>query len=310
MHHRRAAPPLSVRLSGTAARVRLRTTAGLPRLRGRLVLGVALIALMTGFVLAAPVVSGLRSPSGLALDSSSTRSDSPVVMGIDGPLTSSAFASAAARLTIGPDGVEVESGRRSTPTVGAPAAPSTPATPPATPQATPQATPPPAPAPPPAAAPPATDAPAAAPAPARAPTPATSAGGAAPPPPAAPAGTDRVGQVLALVNQERAAAGCRPVSADDGLAAVAGAHSADMRDRGYFDHVNLSGQDPFDRADAAGVAARAENIARGQADAAEVMKSWMSSAGHRANILDCSLTRLGVGVADGGGGPWWTQLFG
>jgi uncharacterized protein YkwD len=31
---------------------------------------------------------------------------------------------------------------------------------------------------------------------------------------------------------------------------------------------------------------------------------------HRANILDCDLTKLGVGVAEGTGGPWWTQLFG
>ena len=35
----------------------------------------------------------------------------------------------------------------------------------------------------------------------------------------------------------------------------------------------------------------------------------MTSAGHRANILNCGLTRLGVGIADGPGGPWWTQLF-
>jgi uncharacterized protein YkwD len=149
-------------------------------------------------------------------------------------------------------------------------------------------------------------APAAAPAAPKAPAPAP----AAPAPAAAPAGSDRAAQVLALVNQERAAAGCRPVSADGGLAGVAAAHSADMRDRGYFDHVNLAGLSPFDRADAAGVSARAENIARGQADPAAVMTSWMNSPGHRANILDCSLTRLGVGIADGGGGPWWTQLFG
>jgi uncharacterized protein YkwD len=131
-----------------------------------------------------------------------------------------------------------------------------------------------------------------------------------PPAAAAPAGSDRAAQVLALVNQERATAGCRPVSADDGLAGVAAAHSADMRDRGFFDHVNLAGLSPFDRAEAAGVSARAENIARGQADPAAVMQAWMTSPGHRANILDCSLTRLGVGIADGGGGPWWTQLFG
>jgi uncharacterized protein YkwD len=81
-----------------------------------------------------------------------------------------------------------------------------------------------------------------------------------------------------------------------------------MRDRGFFDHVNLDGLDPFDRADRAGVDARAENIARGEPDAVAVMEFWMDSPGHRANILDCGLTRLGVGIAEGGG-PWWTQLF-
>jgi len=40
------------------------------------------------------------------------------------------------------------------------------------------------------------------------------------------------------------------------------------------------------------------------------MAAWMGSDGHRANIVNCSLGSLGVGVAIGSGGPWWTQLFG
>jgi uncharacterized protein YkwD len=68
---------------------------------------------------------------------------------------------------------------------------------------------------------------------------------------------------------------------------------------------------PFDRAEEAGLSnARAENIARGQQSPAAVMDSWMNSSGHRANILNCQLRTLGVGVATGSGGPWWTQLFG
>ncbi|HLM05075.1 MAG TPA: CAP domain-containing protein [Blastococcus sp.] len=117
-------------------------------------------------------------------------------------------------------------------------------------------------------------------------------------------------EVLALVNQERAAAGCGALAADGALAAVARNHSADMRDRDFFDHTNPDGLDPLERAAAARLDARAENIAAGQPDAAAVMDDWMNSAGHRANILDCSLTRLGVGMAEGSGGPWWTQLFG
>ncbi len=128
---------------------------------------------------------------------------------------------------------------------------------------------------------------------------------------AAPAASGTEAAVLELVNQARAEAGCGAVSADPALAAVARAHSADMRDRGYFSHDTPEGLSPFDRAEAAGLThARAENIAYGQRDAAAVMDSWMNSPGHRANILNCSLSTLGVGVAEGPGGPWWTQLFG
>ncbi|WP_243697568.1 CAP domain-containing protein [Geodermatophilus obscurus] len=117
--------------------------------------------------------------------------------------------------------------------------------------------------------------------------------------------------VLALVNEARADAGCGALTADPALAAVARAHSADMRDRDYFSHTSPEGLSPFDRAEQAGVGySRAENIAFGQSDAAAVMEAWLESPGHRENILDCDLTRLGVGVAEGPGGPWWTQLFG
>jgi uncharacterized protein YkwD len=146
-----------------------------------------------------------------------------------------------------------------------------------------------------------------------APTPARTAAGSGA---AAPAGGGSAApgaeaQVLALVNQERATAGCAPLVASPALATLARAHSADMRDRGYFDHDTPEGISPFDRARAAGISTmRAENIAQGQPTPAAVMADWMSSPGHRANVLDCDLTTLGVGVAYGAGGPWWTQDFG
>lgn len=115
--------------------------------------------------------------------------------------------------------------------------------------------------------------------------------------------------MLALVNQERAAAGCGALVADDGLAGVARAFSADMRDRNFFSHTDPDGRTPSDRGDRAGVTVLAENIAYGQPDPAAVMTAWMSSEGHRANILDCAYSRIGVGVAYGPGGPWWTQDF-
>ncbi|WP_207767671.1 MULTISPECIES: CAP domain-containing protein [Isoptericola] len=118
-------------------------------------------------------------------------------------------------------------------------------------------------------------------------------------------------RVLALVNTERAAAGCSDLRADPALDDLALAHSRDMADRGFFDHTNPEGLSPWDRADAAGVpGVGAENLARGQPDAEAVVAAWMDSPGHRANILSCDLVRHGLGMQAGAGGPWWTQVFG
>ncbi|MFJ4539926.1 CAP domain-containing protein [Streptomyces tibetensis] len=119
-------------------------------------------------------------------------------------------------------------------------------------------------------------------------------------------------QVLALVNKERAAAGCSPVTANDRLTRAADDYSDVMASSGVMSHTGPDGSTMTTRVEAAGYqwSTLGENIARGQADAASVMKSWMNSPGHRANILNCSFKELGVGVHFGDGGPWWTQDFG
>ncbi|WP_328493720.1 CAP domain-containing protein [Streptomyces sp. NBC_00414] len=117
--------------------------------------------------------------------------------------------------------------------------------------------------------------------------------------------------VLSLVNDERAKAGCSPVTASSSLASLAEAFSEDMAARDFFDHTDPDGASPWDRAEKLGVAnLGGENIARGQADAAAVMEAWMNSPGHRANILNCDFKTLGVGAHFASGGPWWTQDFG
>ncbi|MFD4257948.1 CAP domain-containing protein [Streptomyces sp. NPDC058534] len=119
-------------------------------------------------------------------------------------------------------------------------------------------------------------------------------------------------QVLALVNEERAAAGCSPVTANDKLTRAADDYSDVMASSGVMSHTGPDGSTMTSRVEAAGYqwSTLGENIARGQADAASVMDSWMNSEGHRANILNCSFKELGVGVHVGDGGPWWTQNFG
>ncbi|TDC68078.1 hypothetical protein E1200_12765 [Actinomadura sp. GC306] len=132
--------------------------------------------------------------------------------------------------------------------------------------------------------------------------------------PAAPPATTSGGpaaQVIALVNKERAKQGCRAVTADPLLTRAAQAHSADMKRRGFFDHTNPDGKDPGDRITATGYrwSTYGENIAKGQPTAASVMKAWMNSPGHRANILNCRFAEIGVGLVTSGG-PYWTQNFG
>ncbi|WP_420803464.1 CAP domain-containing protein [Streptomyces naphthomycinicus] len=126
-----------------------------------------------------------------------------------------------------------------------------------------------------------------------------------------PNGTVAEAEVLNLVNEERAKAGCSPLAANSSLTGLAEAYSDDMAARDFFDHTDPDGRSPWDRAAKAGVTdLGGENIARGQADAAAVMAAWMNSPGHRANILNPDFKTLGVGVHFGPGGPWWTQDFG
>ncbi|MFE0451729.1 sigma-70 family RNA polymerase sigma factor [Streptomyces sp. NPDC058914] len=132
----------------------------------------------------------------------------------------------------------------------------------------------------------------------------------APEAPSVPSG--RAAQVVALVNKERAAAGCGPLSQDPQLRDAAQGHSDDMAARDFFDHTNPDGDGPGERVTASGYrwSTYGENIAKGQQTPEAVMTSWMNSPGHRANILNCAFEEIGVGIHDGGGGPYWTQNFG
>ena len=91
-------------------------------------------------------------------------------------------------------------------------------------------------------------------------------------------------EVFNLVNEERSKAGASPLEWSDELADVARAHSADMAENDYFS----------------------------SSTAEAVMNQWMNSEGHRKNILNPDLRKLGVGLAfnsDSEYGYYWTQCF-
>ncbi|MBE1459322.1 uncharacterized protein YkwD [Nocardiopsis terrae] len=120
-------------------------------------------------------------------------------------------------------------------------------------------------------------------------------------------GSSSTSAVVNLVNDERASNGCDPVHVDDRLTSAAQEHSEDMDARDYMSHESPEGEGPGERARRHGYDAwGAENVAKGQTSAEQVMDAWMNSPGHRANILNCDLEAIGVGES----GHAWTQKFG
>ncbi len=112
---------------------------------------------------------------------------------------------------------------------------------------------------------------------------------------------DLEARMLDLVNEERKKIGLKPLEADPELVPVARAHAMDMFTRGYFSHYTPEGKDPFDRMKAFGIKyyAAGENLALGQT-LRICHEGLMRSPGHRANILNVSYGRLGIGILDGG----------
>ena len=114
---------------------------------------------------------------------------------------------------------------------------------------------------------------------------------------------------VCLVNQRRAKAGLRKLRADRRLGRAATAHSKDMVAEGYFAHDSPEGGTIVTRAKRAGYLTGserrwmlAENIAVGQGSggtAAAIVRSWMRSPGHRANVLMEQSRDAGVGIAAG-----------
>ncbi|MEW1587456.1 CAP domain-containing protein [Micromonospora vinacea] len=117
-------------------------------------------------------------------------------------------------------------------------------------------------------------------------------------------------EVVDLVNAERAKAGCKALSIDTKLMTAAQRHSQDQADHKNMSHTGSDGSNAGTRLDRVGYTWRTygENVAWNQQTPAAVMDAWMNSSGHRANILNCAFTEIGVGIANSNG-PYWTQVF-
>jgi uncharacterized protein YkwD len=137
-----------------------------------------------------------------------------------------------------------------------------------------------------------------------------------------------VAATLCLVNGERVRFGEAALIEDPRLAGAAAGHSRDMDEHDYFSHTSPSEQTLLMRIEASGFIPNGnvgytlgENIAWGTlwlGTPRAIVKAWMESPGHRANILDGAFRYTGIGIdpdlpgsmSGGQAGGMYTQDFG
>lgn len=116
-------------------------------------------------------------------------------------------------------------------------------------------------------------------------------------------------KVLELVNAERAKNNLPALKMDESVRKVARIKSSDMSQNKYFNHTSPTYGTPFEMLKKYGISYRTagENIAQGYTSPEAVVKGWMNSSGHRANILNSKYTKIGIGYE--AKGNYWTQMF-
>lgn len=106
-------------------------------------------------------------------------------------------------------------------------------------------------------------------------------------------------EVVALINAERAKFGLPALERVESLVGAAKSHTNDMACNQFFSHNGSDGATVWDRIEVFGYAYTyaGENVAGGFATPKAVVAAWMSSPGHRANILSDKFMQVGVGYA-------------
>ena len=131
-------------------------------------------------------------------------------------------------------------------------------------------------------------------------------------------------RIFQLTNEARHKNGLPALDWENDLAAKARAKSDDMLKNNYFSHTSPEGKTLKDRfqeekpASIRNISRIGENIYMGdkldystdiKTQARLIVDGWMTSPGHRRNILDPNYTHIGVGVAAKDKTCYATQVF-
>ena len=122
--------------------------------------------------------------------------------------------------------------------------------------------------------------------------------------------SDFARQVAVIVNQERTAQGLAPVEMSAVMNRAASVRADELIE--LCSHTRPDGSScftVFDEYNIKYMHIGAENLHAGSSTPEDAMKAWMSSDGHRANILAEKAKYIGVGVACVSGRYYWIQLF-
>lgn len=124
--------------------------------------------------------------------------------------------------------------------------------------------------------------------------------------------------VVAETNRERRKYGLENLREDSDLSAFAQAYAKDMSERGYFGHDMPEGISFEERIKASAYFATlsacsgcrvklsaGENVASGQTTPEAVVKDWIASPEHHANMIDPDFSKIGIGRM----GKVWVQVF-
>jgi uncharacterized protein YkwD len=111
-------------------------------------------------------------------------------------------------------------------------------------------------------------------------------------------------RLLRIVNDVRAQHDVRRLEVNAKLSRYAKRHSDEMADRKWLFHTN----DLYSRVRAYRATAWGENVGVGGA-IGRVVKAWMRSSGHRANLLSGQFRKTGLGVVKRDGRLWITQIY-
>jgi uncharacterized protein YkwD len=116
-------------------------------------------------------------------------------------------------------------------------------------------------------------------------------------------------KVATIVNARRIEHGLRPLRFAPLVNVAAQKHSRDQARMRLMSHTGSDGTTCGDRLLREGYrwSAWGENVAVGYPTARAVVRAWMHSAGHRANILNGRFRHVGVGVRRAADGTrYWT----